>query len=979
MRSSTSPATPFVATITASLNSEEMDAVHFRSMARIPKDEIDRLRREVSVERLAEAHGVKLVRDHDKRVGACPFHENGERHALVLVPKANTWTCDACKGGSAIEWVMKSNGVSFRHACEMLRKDSPTLLAGSNETQTTPPKKATTTKLPNIVSMDVSNDELLGNVVNYYHAVLLESPEALGYLSARGLNDGEMIERFRLGFANRTLGYRLPEKHRREGEQLRSRLQRLGILRETGHEHFNGSLVIPILDVDGVRVRSIYGRKITATLRTGTPLHLHVPESRSGVFNELGLVGGEVVLTSSLIDALAFYKTGVRNVTATCGRGDLPDDHRAAFAKYGVKKVYVAFRRDKAGDAAAEKIGSELNSMGIETLHVIFPKGLDANDYTLAGKDLARLVRQAEWTGKGNATVAVAENVEPVEPAEVEPTPSATNTRPTPTVTTTNADEIVFAFAGRRWRVRGVEKQTSHGDLRVNVLVSREDAGFHVDVLDLYSAKQRTAFTKAAALELGLSESTVKMELGGVLLELESKVDEQIRAKLAPVATTPVMSEAERDEAVALLRDPKLLERIVADFGRVGFVGEENNKLLAYVAAVSRKLDDPLAVIVQSSSSAGKSSLMESVLAFVPEEERVSYSAMTGQSLFYMGERDLRHRVLAVAEGEGAAEASYPLKILQSEGSLRIASTGKDPITGKLTTHEYTVTGPVATMLTTTQIDLDEELLNRCLVLTVDEGREQTRRVHAVQRARETLAGVLARRDRERIVRLHRNAQRLLRPILIVNPFAESLSFSAARTRARRDHVKLLTLVRAIALLHQHQREVKLVEHEGEKIEYIEATAADVQLATKLLAGVLDSDEVPPVTRNVLSRIESFVAEKGNVANVAPSEVTFTRREVRERLGLGHTQTTIHLRRLEEMEYIRARREKKTFLFSLAYDGDLSGRRPICRGSDGYRSGVDPGLSGVREDAETAPIDAIGRAEPEGVNGAAEKDSSYRR
>lgn len=226
--------------------------------------------------------------------------------------------------------------------------------------------------------------------------------------------------------------------------------------------------------------------------------------------------------------------------------------------------------------------------------------------------------------------------------------------------------------------------------------------------------------------------------------------------------------EAERDDAVALLRAPKLLERITTDFELCGLVGEDTNKLLGYVAAISRKLDEPLAVVVQSSSAAGKSSLMEAVLAFVPEEDRVSFSAMTGQSLYYMGERDLRHKVLAIAEGEGADRASYPLKLLQSEGHLTIASTGKDATTGKLVAHEYTVTGPVATFLTTTAIDLDEELTNRCLVLTVDEGREQTRRVHAVQRTAQTLAGVLARRDRDRLVRLHRNAQRLLRPVLVV-------------------------------------------------------------------------------------------------------------------------------------------------------------------------------------------------------------------
>ena len=177
-------------------------------------------------------------------------------------------------------------------------------------------------------------------------------------------------------------------------------------------------------------------------------------------------------------------------------------------------------------------------------------------------------------------------------------------------------------------------------------------------------------------------------------------------------------------------------------------MGEETNKLLGYLAAVSRKLEEPLAVIIQSSSAAGKSSLMEAILAFVPEEDRVKYSAMTGQSLFYMGETDLQHKVLAIVEEQGAQRATYALKLLQSEGELTIASTGKDPQTGRLVTQEYRVEGPVMIFLTTTAIEIDEELLNRCLVLTVDEDREQTRAIHRLQRERQTLEGLLARHAR---------------------------------------------------------------------------------------------------------------------------------------------------------------------------------------------------------------------------------------
>lgn len=968
-------------------------------MARIPEDEVARLQREVSVEKLVEAAGVTIVRDGANLTGRCPFHGDDDIE-LTIAPKPNTWSCARCgiDGGSGIEWVMKSEGISFRHAAELLRRDYAPMIDGSTKTTTTdtPPKNSSKTKLPKLVASDLDDDRLLLRIVDYYHDALKESPEALGYLATRGLNNAEVIQRFKIGFANRTLGYRLPERHRREGEHIRSRLQKLGILRSTGHEHFNGSVTIPMFDADGVRVVGIYGRKITSGLRDGTPLHLQIPEQARAVFNELGLAGGDVVLTKSIIDALTFWCAGVRNVTAAYGVKGFMDIHREAFTKYGVRRVFVAFDRSRAADNAAETIETELNAMGIETFRVLLPKGMDVNEYASKTpspeKSLAALIRNAEWTGKGKQAVTVPEDigvtsnddqrVDPVvTPMPVtEPATTVNMTTSMPMIATdTRTDEVVITFGDRRWRVRGLQEVTSHGDLWLNLMVSREGAGFHVDSLDLYSSKQRALFVKQAAIEIAVTETVIKKELGTVLLEVEARVDEQIRAKLKPVEPTPVMTETEREEALGLLRDPKLVERIVADFDHVGLVGEDANKLLGYVAAISRKLEDPLAVVIQSSSSAGKSSLMDAVLTFVPEEDRISFSAMTGQALYYMGGRDLRHKVLSVAEGEGAERAAYPLKILQSEGSLVIASTGKDPQTGKLVAHEYRVTGPVMTFLTTTAIDLDEELTNRCLVLTVDEGRDQTRRVHVRQRSGQTLAGLLARRDRERVVRLHRNAQRLLRPILVVNPFAESLSFSDGRTRSRRDHMKFLGVIRAIALLFQHQRVVKVVEHGGDTIEYIEVSAADIELASRLLHDVLGRDELPPVTANVLTAIESFVKERATTMDVPASEVSFSQREIREALGLSATQLKVHMKRLEELEHLVVRRDGRRFVYGLlGYDGDRSGENAIGRGSVGAWSGAGPDREGVRDTEGKDAFEAIGRGDQNRVKGSLDENPSYR-
>ncbi len=247
-------------------------------MARIPTEEIDRLKREVSLERLVAAHGVDL-RKHGVAdlIGLCPFHDD-KGPSLVVSPRKNLWHClGACQaGGSVIDWVMKVRGVSFRHAVEVLRGDVPPAAVAQ--------ARAPLAAAAPIVVPDAEDRELLSQVVGYYHRTLKQSPEALAYLEERGIRSQEAIERFQLGFANRTLNYLLPPNGTKAGFDARERLQRLGVLRETGHEHFNGSLVVPIFGAAG-EVLGMYGRKITPNLRKGTPLHLYLPGPHRGVFN----------------------------------------------------------------------------------------------------------------------------------------------------------------------------------------------------------------------------------------------------------------------------------------------------------------------------------------------------------------------------------------------------------------------------------------------------------------------------------------------------------------------------------------------------------------------------------------------------------------------------------------------------------------------------------------------------------------------
>ncbi|HZU75612.1 MAG TPA: DNA primase, partial [Dehalococcoidia bacterium] len=379
-----------------------------------------------------------------------------------------------------------------------------------------------------------------------------------------------------------------------------------------------------------------------------------------------------------------------------------------------------------------------------------------------------------------------------------------------------------------------------------------------------------------------------------------------------------------------------LLDRIVEAYDRVGVVGEATNALVAYLAATSRLLERPLAVVVQSSSAAGKSQLLEATLSLLPEAARVKYSAMTGQSLYYMAERELAHKVLAVVEEEGAERAAYALKLLQSEGELSIASTGKDPATGRLVTHDYTVRGPVALFLTTTAIAVDEELLNRCLVLTVDEDRAQTEAIHRRQRERETLHGLLAEQESRATVRLHRAAQTLLRPLHVVNPYAPQLTFAATRTRTRRDHQKYLTLIRTVALLHQHQRETKRAMTATGELEYIEVIPQDIAVANRLAHEVLGRslDELPPQTRRLLHLLDELVSVRMRERGLGRDEVRLTRKEIREHSGWGHSQLAVHLGRLADLEYVVAipTGRSRAYCYELTWNGEDAGDTPVLDG-----------------------------------------------
>ena len=357
------------------------------------------------------------------------------------------------------------------------------------------------------------------------------------------------------------------------------------------------------------------------------------------------------------------------------------------------------------------------------------------------------------------------------------------------------------------------------------------------------------------------------------------------------------MTSQEESDALAVLKDPRLLEIVLDHMHRCGIVGEETNILLAWLVSISRKLERPLGICVRSRSAAGKSFLLEAVASFIPAEDKRRYARLSSQALFYMPENELEHKALFVTEEIETARNDNPLRSIQSDGRIVVACTIKDKSTGQIVTQSKSIKGPVALFLTSTSRSMGDEILNRLLILTLDESQEQTRLILQAQRHARTIPGILEQRTRPRLVALQQNVQRLIRPMIVHNPFAEELGFKDAQLRCRRDQQKHLDLIEVIALVHQHQRpRQSALDSDGRRFEWIEVTREDIERANSLMDAVLEqtTDERSPGARRMLAELRGISLDQ--------PEHKWSRREIRERSGWSDTQVRLVLKQLVELE-----------------------------------------------------------------------------
>ena len=864
---------------------------------------IAQLKENIDLADYVRSTGITLTKHGSRDLkGLCPFHDD-KNPSMIITPSKQLFNCPVCNtGGSVIDFASKIKNISIGEAVKELAEDN-------NITASDKENKIQINPLEAIQDATA----ILERTVSFYEKTFSEKLGGKEYLESRGISDAGLFTKHRLGYANGSLLNALPK----EGKVLEE-LVGVGVLvkLKSGKyiERFLNCVVFPVYDTE-LNITTLYARNCKDDPERR---HLYLPNRPTGLFNASAMKSyPEIILVESCIDALSLETAGIHNAVSIMGTNGVTAQHIDLFKEHGVEKITLLLDGDNAGIKASKAL-TETLSESFETNSIPLPTNYDPNEYlTKYGtRSLISLIANSPkiQIGESISSKQISERMTGL-------TPSG----------------FSLSFGVRNYELIGLEKKPR--SLKATVRVSKSGK-IHVDTIDFYSSRQRRQLSQDICNTFEELPDTITNDIEKLLKECEAFNPEAVRspdsAKKENILTAGEIKKAEN-----FGRSPKLIENILRDFETCGLIGEENNKLISYLAMTSRKMKEPLSVLILSSSGAGKSALQDGALAFCPPEDLVKLTSLSAKALFYKEQTSLKHKVLAIEEGAGAEEATYAIRNLISSGGLTSEVAVRDPASGKLTTMSNTVEGPLAVFCTTTNPEVDPETKSRFLVTGIDESREQTRKILDFQRKRHTISGLQKNIEKDKVLALHRNFQRLLSNVVVVNPHVNELSYSDDRLQGRRAQPQYLNIISSVAYLRQMQKVTKVTESlskVGEKspaevLSYIEVDKIDIEIGNKLAVEILGKtlDELSIPARNLLELIDTMLTRRLNEirktdtqSTLFKKDLTFTRRELREFTGWARTRTQIHLKELVEMEYIYldSGRSNSLQYYKFVYEGE---------------------------------------------------------
>ncbi|OVE76836.1 hypothetical protein BVX98_04565 [bacterium F11] len=380
--------------------------------------------------------------------------------------------------------------------------------------------------------------------------------------------------------------------------------------------------------------------------------------------------------------------------------------------------------------------------------------------------------------------------------------------------------------------LRVLDWNKSKDGIRATLGIENGTGSIIRDKVLLGSALSRKKFIEKCPNENPTDMDPVLMSLDDLL---RAKWSKSQNPDIPTEAPPPSLSVEEEQEALHLLQNPRILEELLDAADRLGFAGDENNKVLLFLAYTSRLIDSPLNVTIKGESSSGKSHEMEVMSEFMPPESVIKLSGASAKALFYTA-RSLKHKLMLIAERPGAEDSDYSIRTMQSEKKIVFWVPQKGD-NGRIKTEEITVEGPACFVETTTKTHLHPENETRTFDIYVDESEQHTIKVFEAQDRRFT--NPIHPEIRTRTLKRWQNAQRLLKPYPVLIEFARQIPFPTKPLRVRRDRPKFMALIEASALLHQYQRTTKSINDTTYLVATIEDYAIARELALPILKNVL--------------------------------------------------------------------------------------------------------------------------------------------
>lgn len=885
--------------------------------------EKDDIKKSVDIISLFSSFGIELTKKGKSHTGLCPFHDDANPSLSVDRDKG-LYNCFGCgESGDVFDLVCRVKGFSFTESLSFLKEyscngsikthraieantsrkaETEPLPAGSALAPAVDPKKKAPPvparsgeeqpavqpkdeETPAEIDAKTNLSRIILDIVSeHYKKSLLKNPESLGYLKGRGFTDYSMQERLGLGFADGSLLSMVGEKQKEE-------LKAFGIITARGRELFSGCITVPFFDEAG-RVVSFYGRAINSGRKVK---HLYSPGEHKGLVNRkaAGVYREEIILTESVLDALSLIQMGIENVIPCYGTGGFTDEHLSLLKNERVKTVVIAFDADTAGRKGSGKLKEKLTGEGF-SVKVIEPLGSKEGDSL---KDWNESLQKG--MSKEEIITLIHQSETHLLDAEIQEDLCAKK----------EGQKYLFTIAGVSYRVLGV-KEMFVSSLRVNIRAEKldeADSSKYLDNVDLYSARSRSIFSTQLSHVLNLETVRIEKDLIRIVEYLEEERDKKL---LTNDEAIPELTEEEKQLGLSFLMSKNIMREVTEDMTALGYVNEEINKQLTYLAGVSRLLPGPLNIYIQAGSSGGKSALLNTLEKLLPPEAVWKALTISTQAFHYVEEERFLNRVFIMGEDIHDEQIENLVRQMQSEGEVSRLVTLKDEKTGELKARMISKKVNMSFMVTSTSLTLHPENASRCLVISVDESASQTEQVQESMAMRRSWEGETGDGgDTDRIIKKHRSAQRMLLKYRVYNPLAKYIKFPRARPSMRRAYDQFLTLMDSSCLLRQKQKEIitRTNPVTGKTISAIECDMQDYEAAYRLFVeGVLatGSNDIPTGTCRLYEEIRGMLKKKARKENVGMCEISFIRKQVREHTGLGPEFIKKHLRFLVEYEHL---------------------------------------------------------------------------